>query len=171
MSQPMKHKTLHILLSLIGITTYSQESLDELLKKHNNDNIPYISVTELHQLQSQDKVLILDSREKKEFDVSHIPSAILIGYNQFSVEEISGNILDKETPIVVYCTLGIRSNVNANKLQKEGFTNVTNLYGGICEWKNNGYTVIDPSGNETENVHLFSEKWNKWLKNGTAVYE
>ena len=167
----MKHKTLHILLSLIGITTYSQESLDELLKKYNNDNIPYISVTELHQLKPQDKVLILDSREKNEFEVSHIPTAIFVGYNQFSVEEFSEKIKDKETHIIVYCTLGIRSNVNATKLQKEGFTNVTNLYGGICEWKNKGYTVVDDSENTTENVHLFSEKWNKWLKNGTAVYE
>ncbi len=168
----MKLKITYILTffltAQIGI---AQETLNELLKKHNNDNIPYITVSELHQLQSQDKVLILDSREKNEFDVSHIPRAILVGYNQFSVEEFSKKIKDKETPIVVYCTLGIRSNVNANKLQNEGFTNITNLYGGICEWKNKGYTVVDPSGNATENVHLFSEKWNKWLKNGNAVYE
>ncbi len=167
----MKHKTLHILLSLIGITTYSQESLDELLKKHNNDNIPYISVTELQQLQSQGDFLILDSREKNEFEVSHIPSAIFIGYNHFSVEIFSENIKDKDTPIVVYCTLGIRSNVIANKLQNKGYTNIKNLYGGIIEWKNKGYTIVDNTETITENVYTFSKQWNKWLKNGRGVYE
>jgi len=167
----MKHKTLHLLLLLIGITTYSQNSLDELLKKHNNDNMPYISVTELYQLQSHGDVSILDSREKNEFDVSHIPSAIFVGYNYFSVEEFSEKTKDKDTPIVVYCTLGIRSNVVANKLKKEGYTNIKNLYGGICEWKNKGFPVVDATETETENIHTFSEQWNKWLKNGRAVYE
>ncbi len=167
----MKHKTLHLLLSLIGLTTYSQNSLDELLKKHNNDNIPYISVTELKQLQSQGDVLILDSREQNEFNVSHISSAIFVGYDHFSIKEFLEKTIDKKTPIVVYCTLGIRSNVVANKLKKAGHTNLRNLYGGICEWKNKGYPVVDVTETATENVHTFSKQWNKWLKNGRAVYE
>jgi len=167
----MKLKILFTLLTLIGIKTSAQKSLDELLKKHNKEHIPYITVTELQQLKSQGDILILDSRERNEFDVSHIPSAKFAGYDHFLVKEYSGKIKNKETPIVVYCTIGIRSNVVANKLQKEGFLNIKNLYGGICEWKNKGYPVVDTTETATENVHIFSEEWGKWLLNGRGVYD
>lgn len=167
----MKHKILYLLLSLIGISGYSQKSLDQTLKKHNKNKILYISATELRMFQEQGNTVILDSREQKEFNVSHISSAAFVGYDHFSIKEISEIVKSKDTPIVVYCTLGIRSEVIADKLIKAGYSNVKNLYGGICEWKNKNYTVVDPSGNETENVHTFSKEWKKWLKNGTAVYE
>ena len=167
----MKHKILYLLLSLIGLSAYSQESLDQTLKKHNKNKVPYISATELKMFQEQGNTVILDSREQKEFNISHISSAAFIGYDHFSIEEISEIVKSKDSPIVVYCTLGIRSEVIADKLIKAGYNNVKNLYGGICEWKNKDYTVVDPSGNVTENVHVFSKEWSKWLKNGTAVYE
>ncbi len=167
----MKQKFLYILFLTIGLTTYALKTLDATLKKYNKNDVPYISVTELQMLQSQRNVVILDSREKNEFDVSHISSATFVGYNNFSIDKVIEKIKDKDTPIVVYCTIGIRSEVIGNKLQKAGFTNIKNLYGGICEWKNTDYIVIDSTNIETENVHTFSKQWSKWLKKGTVVYE
>jgi len=154
----MKIKSLFIFLTLIGVAANAQKTLDQTLKKYNKNDIPYISVTELRMLQSKGNAIIIDSREQNEFDVSHISSAIFVGYNYFSVEDFSKNSIDKESPIVVYCTLGIRSETVADKLIKAGYTNIKNLYGGICEWKNKGYKVLDSTNIETENVHTFSKQ-------------
>ncbi len=166
----MKHKILYILILLLSVTSNAQKTLDQTLKKHNKNNVPYISATELRMLQAQENVIIIDSREQNEFNVSHILEAIFIGYDHFSIEEFSEKITDKNTPIVVYCTLGIRSEITADKLIKAGYTQVKNLYGGICEWKNKDYKVMDSTNTETQNVHTFNKQWGKWLLNGKQVY-
>jgi len=166
----MKNIAPYIFLFLFATTTSAQKSLDLLLQVNNNESIPYISVTELRNLQLKDSVVILDAREMKEFEVSHIASAKYVGYGRFSSEEISADIHNKDASIVVYCSLGIRSEDIGEKLKKEGFTNVKNLYGGIFEWKNNDFPIIDSEGKNTENVHVYSKFWGNWLKNGKKVY-
>ena len=166
----MKNNILYILFFLFVISTNAQKSLDVLLKVNNNESIPYISISELRNLQLKDSVVILDAREMKEFEVSHIASAIYVGYDHFSSEEITPNIQDKNTSIVVYCSLGIRSEDIGEKLKKQGYTNVKNLYGGIFEWKNGDLPIIDSEGKDTENVHVYSKFWGKWLENGKKVY-
>ena len=166
----MKNRFLYIIIILLGITTNAQKSLEATLKKHNKNNIPYISVTELRMLQSQGNVLILDSRETNEYNISHLSEAKNVGFDFFSIESFSEENTDKNIPIVVYCTLGIRSEIVADKLIKAGYTNVKNLYGGICEWKNKDFKVLDSTQTETENVHTFNKQWSKWLNKGTKVY-
>jgi len=175
----MKQKSIYILFILISFSALSQKSLDEVLRKHNKNDVSYISAAELHVLlpssrigtQDSRDIVILDSREKREFDVSHIPTASHVGFKDFSKENISEIIENKDTAIVVYCTLGIRSQKIAAKLQKAGYTNIKNLYGGICEWKNNDYSVFDANNIETDKVHTYSKQWSKWLENGTVVYD
>ena len=149
-------------------TSFSQESLDNILNKFNTKSIPYISVQEL--AMPKTKAIILDAREKKEHDISHIKNSIFVGYDNFKIETVKDAIPDKSQQIVVYCTLGIRSEDIAEKLKKEGYTNVLNLYGGIVEWKNKGFDVFDSKEQKTENVHVFNADWSQWLKNGNKVY-
>ena len=78
---------------------------------------------------------------------------------------------DKNATIIVYCSVGIRSEDIAEKLQKAGYKNVFNLFGGIFEWKNKQNVVVDTNNNPTEKVHTFSKEWSKWLKKGIKVYE
>ena len=166
----MKNKLLYIIIILLGITTNAQKTLDQTLKKYNKNNVPYISVTELRMYQAQGNVLILDSRELKEFTVSHIETATNVGYDHFSIEDFSEKHPNKKEAIVVYCTLGIRSETISDQLIKAGYTNVKNLYGGICEWKNKDFKVYDSTETETQNIHTFSKEWSKWLKKGTSVF-
>lgn len=148
----------------------SQNSLARLLKTHNERSIPYISVEELRMLQLNDSVVILDSREQNEFQVSHIASSKRVGFNDFTSDEKQLQKISKNSAIVVYCSVGIRSEQIGEKLEKAGFTNVRNLYGGIFEWKNKNYPVIDSTGNETENVHTFSKMWSKYLHGGNPIF-
>lgn len=167
----MKLKTYPILLLLLmALPVLGQGELRDLLARHNSHSVPYISVQELKMVQKDDAVVILDAREREEFEVSHIKDAIFIGYSNFSAEGVSEMIKTKNTPIVVYCSLGIRSETISEKLKQAGFTEVRNLYGGIFEWKNYGYPVQDLQGRETEKVHAFSRHWSKWLKKGEKIY-
>ena len=148
----------------------AQESLDKLLSKYNSHSIPYISVEELKMQSANEKVFILDAREVEEYKVSHLKNSVYVGYNDFSAEKLTSKISNKNVPIVVYCSLGIRSETVSEKLKDAGYTNVKNLYGGIFEWKNKGYIVYDSSNIETEEVHAYSKHWSKYLKKGKKIY-
>lgn len=165
----MKRILLISLLILWKVSLYGQETLEEVLNKYNHKKVPYIAVAELKSLQQKNKVVILDSRELDEFKVSHIEGAILVGYNHFRLSSLPDSI-DKKTPIVVYCTLGVRSEVIAKQLVENGYTDVKNLYGGISEWKNKDYIVIDSIQRMTENIHVYSKKWGKWLTKGNPIF-
>lgn len=163
-----------IFILIIAITSFqmkAQSSLDELLAKYNTHKVPYISVEELRMLKfDTDSLLIFDAREKEEYEVSHIKGAQFVGYDNFSLGNISQQFSNKSIPIVVYCSVGIRSENISEKLKKAGYINVKNLYGGIFEWKNSGYTVYNAEEQETEKVHTFSKHWSKWLKTGEKIY-
>ncbi len=161
---------LFIFLALFATQLSSaQETLAELLKKHNTNSVPYISVQELAMPKTD--AIILDAREINEYNVSHIKNAIHIGYDFFEIDSVQHKLPNKDSQIVVYCSLGIRSEDVAEKLKKAGYTNVLNLYGGIFEWKNNNFKIYDSDEMETEKVHAFSIEWSKWLTNGIKVYD
>jgi len=160
-----------VIISLVICqTSIAQKSLREVIDTYNSHSVSYISVQELKQRTvNNSTVIILDTREMAEYEVSSIPGAIYVGYEDFSEQQV--NIANKQTPIVVYCSLGIRSEVIGVRLQKMGYTDVKNLYGGIFEWKNNGYSVVDIEGVITERVHVYNNHWSQWLLKGEKVYD
>ncbi|WP_299113482.1 rhodanese-like domain-containing protein [uncultured Winogradskyella sp.] len=153
---------------LVSMPGFSQESLSELLKQYNDNGVPYISIQELAMPKTE--AILLDAREPKEYQVSHLKGAICIGYDFFDLKTVTDKIKDKDQPIVVYCSLGIRSETIGEKLKEAGYTNVQNLYGGIFEWKNNNFEVYNSNNKTTDSVHAFSEEWSKWLKKGIKIY-
>lgn len=162
-----------LLLVLFSLVTcfqsFSQNTFSEILKKHNAESIPYITVQEL--AMPKTKAIVLDAREKREYQVSHLKNAIHVGYDFFDLEEISKQLSDKQQTIVVYCSLGIRSEDIAEQFKNAGYTNVYNLYGGIFEWKNNNFVVYDADELPTDNVHTYSKAWSSWLLKGTKIYD
>lgn len=160
-----------ILLLFIGfsVTGFSQKKLSKLLKQQNTESIPYISVTDLKN--ETEEVILLDSRESKEYKTSHLENAICVGYDSFNLASVEPKLPNKDSKIVVYCSLGIRSEDVAEKLKKAGYTNVHNLYGGIFEWKNNNLEVLNAQEKATDSIHTFSKAWSKWLNKGVKVYE
>lgn len=139
-----------------GNTEFDAE-LDRLLTKA----VPFITVGELRKNLSE--TVILDTREADEFAVSHLPGARYVGYENF--DSASVEKLAKDTPIVLYCSVGCRSGKVGKKLQRMGFTNVRNLYGSIFEWANKGYPLENIEGKPTTEVHTYNEKWSRWVDN------
>lgn len=141
--------------------------MDKTLKRLNRGSVDYISVPDLA---NSREYIILDTRKKEEYSVSHLRDAIWTGYREFRIDHIPDYVTDKNTPIVVYCSVGVRSEDIGEKLREAGYSNVKNLYGGIFEWKNKGFPVFNMDGKETDTVHAFSKRWGKLLKMGVKVY-
>lgn len=159
----------NFLLLVLSACGQEHEHFDDLLKDLYQNTVPLIKAAALHeQISRKEPILLIDTREKREYEVSHLPGARYGGYDDFDLGTLKGT--SKDTPIVVYCSVGYRSERIGEKLKKAGFTNVQNLYGGIFEWKNKDFPVYRDK-QETEEVHAYSEKWGKWLTKGVKVYE
>ena len=162
----MRYILLYTVL-LFSFVSKAQNTIPEVLNKYNKKTVPYIKVNEL----KRNDYVFLDAREPKEYQVSHIPKAIAVGYNQFDLKNVTTSIKDKNTPIVVYCSIGVRSEQIAEKLKKSGYTKVYNLYGGIFEYKNNGEKVVNSKNTATDSIHTYNKQWSTYLKKGIKVYE
>ena len=113
-------------------------------------------------------VVLLDTRAQKEFDISHIAGARFVNYDDFQPIDVQD--LPKDQEIIVYCSVGYRSERIGEKLQEAGYTNVKNLYGGIFGWKNEGNNVVGVNDQPTDSVHTYSRSWGKWLFKGIKVH-
>ena len=50
---------------------------------------------------------------------------------------------DRSARIVLYCRSGRMSEIAAEELVRLGYSNVSHLAGGMIDWKNNGYEIIE----------------------------
>lgn len=160
----MKNVFFSSFLLLIANSVYGQRTIEKTLEKFNNQSIPYITAEDLH---SKDNITLLDTRKKEEFDVSHLKNALWVGYKKFNIDSLS--IPNKKTNIVVYCSIGVRSEDIGEKLVANGYTNVENLYGGIFEWVEKDFPIFDNHNQLTHRVHVFSKYWGKLLTKGEQV--
>lgn len=135
-----------------------------LLEGLYDNNFPIVKPDKITSLSTYQ---ILDTREKEEFEVSHLDGAIWVGYDTFSLNSVAN--LDKAKPVLVYCTVGARSQEIGKKLQAAGFTQIYNLYGGIIHWSNETKPLV-ADGQPTQKVHTYSRTWGIWLQKGEKVY-
>ena len=112
--------------------------------------------------------LLLDARTPAEFRVSHLAGARFVNFDSVRTAQFAG--LDRDRPVVVYCSVGLRSERLGERLHALGFRHVRNLYGGLFEWVNEGHPVVNATG-ATTNVHPYSAFWGSWLRRGQKVYE
>lgn len=117
---------------------------------------------------SESLPFLIDIREKKEYKVSHLPGAIQMDPEARKFRSLRD--LDKDTPIVVYCSVGYRSSKMAEKLTKAGFTNVSNLEGSIFTWANEGHTVVRDE-QPVSAVHPYNKVWGMLLKKELRSFE
>jgi phage shock protein E len=70
--------------------------------------------------------IVVDVREPIEYRLGHVKGAVNIPPNQLMQGAPQLGDLPKDSPIIVYCRTGSRSNVAMNILNSFGFTNITN---------------------------------------------
>lgn len=113
------------------------------------------------------KAILLDTREKEEYEVSHLKNARWVGYDTFSLETI--NDIPKDKLIVVYCSVGARSQDIGIKLKNAGYKEVYNLYGGIFHWINEERPVYQDQ-KKTNRIHTYNRTWSIWVNKGEKVF-
>ncbi len=160
-----RYALLVILLPLSGCA--QEDNFDRMLNRLLRGDVEFAHSPML-ETTNDAKPIVLDARERNEFDVSHLENAMWVGYDDFDLTRVEN--IAKDQPIVVYCSVGYRSERIARQLIKAGYTDVKNLYGGIFQWVNSGHAVVNSSGS-TDTVHTYNKKWSKWLTEGVGTYE
>lgn len=96
-----------------------------------------ITVPELkRRIDAGERLYLLDVRSADEYAYDgHIVGAHLLPLPMLSLRL---NELPKDTPIICVCRSGNRSGVAAEQLARHGFSDVTNLTGGMLDWARSG---------------------------------
>ena len=137
---------------------------DKKLKSLLRFDVPIISVKSLSA--ELKNVVLLDAREPQEYNIAHIAGAKNIGYDNYNLKILES--VPKNSKIVVYCSIGYRSEKIASKIMKLGYKDVSNLYGSIFEWVNQGYPVYDTNEKLTNQIHTYNKSWSKWVENNAC---
>jgi sulfur-carrier protein adenylyltransferase/sulfurtransferase len=104
------------------------------------EGIPQITVEQLKQkLDNKENIFLLDVREPHEYPIANLGAPLIpVGSIESRINEIAAH---KNDEVIIHCRSGARSQKAALALKAAGFTNVSNLTGGILAWADK----IDPS--------------------------
>lgn len=97
----------------------------------------HLSAREWNEAMATPQTVVVDMRNHYESEVGHFENAILPSADTFKeelpmvVEQLKGK---EDKKILMYCTGGIRCEKASAWLKHNGFTNVSQLYGGIIEY-------------------------------------
>jgi hydroxyacylglutathione hydrolase len=96
-----------------------------------------MSATELKEKFKRSEVLLLDVRDPPEWvEDGYVEGANLIFFADLQEK---ADLLLKDKPIAVTCSVGKRSSIGASILERKGFENVNNVLGGMTAWTNLSY--------------------------------
>lgn len=160
-------KALRLAVSLLSVSIgfFSQARANELVvavEKAISKSVLVISTEQLAlELGKENELVLLDAREKVEFSVSHLPGSVWIGYKDFDLKRVE--MLPKDSLIVVYCSIGYRSEKIGERLNDAGYRNVRNLYGGIFAWANEERPLKRGRHTLTKRVHAYDQEWSRLL--------
>ncbi len=149
-----------------GQNKWGFETAVNTLLKGNVDTIHSVALLEMI---NQGSVVLLDARQKSEFEVSHLQGARYVGYDDFDLSAVKD--IPKNTILVVYCSVGKRSEDIGAKLTEAGFLHVFNHWGGIFDWTNRGLEVVDMNNRPVKRVHPYNDLWGFWVNNYEKTYE
>jgi rhodanese-related sulfurtransferase len=100
-----------------------------------------VSAQKLVDMVNRENAIVVDVRDKKDFDEGHIVDAINIPFASLEtrIDELRKF---RDQPIVVTCKMGQHAGAAGTMLRKNGFANVSRLTGGIMEWRNQSLPVV-----------------------------
>ena len=91
-------------------------------------------------LQNGPAFVLVDVRERDEFENGFLPGAHLLGRGHLE-SRISQVAPDSAQEIVLYCAGGNRSALAAKSLEEMGYSNVLSMSGGFTQWARVGLPV------------------------------
>ncbi len=112
----------------------SEHTRFEKLVAEAKKNITEVRPTDAANKVKEGNTVIVDVREKNEWDEEHIPDAIHLNRGMLELD-IEEKVPDVRTTVIVHCGGGGRSALAAESLQKMGYKNVRSMAGGFKAWK------------------------------------
>jgi len=109
----------------------------EKLVAEAKKKITEISPSEAAKKSKSGEAVIIDVREKDEWDEEHIPDAIHMSRGTIELE-VEEKVPDTSAMVFCHCGGGGRSALAAESLQKMGYKNVRSMAGGFKAWKATG---------------------------------
>jgi phage shock protein E len=106
----------------------------EQLVAEAKKNITEISPQDAAAKLNSGEAIIVDVREKDEWDEEHIPSAIHMSRGTIELD-IEEKVPDPNAMIICHCGGGGRGALATESLQKMGYKSVCNMAGGFKAWK------------------------------------
>lgn len=100
-----------------------------------------ISPHQATQLVNRASGVLLDIRERKDFEAGHIANSVNIPMAKLKDRHVE---LEKHrnAPIIVVCNMGHTATEAVTLLQKAGFEQVSRMKGGITEWRTQGLPLV-----------------------------
>jgi rhodanese-related sulfurtransferase len=106
----------------------------EKLVAEAKKKIALISPKEASAKSKSGEAVIIDVREKDEWDDEHIPDAIHMSRGTIELD-IEEKVPDSDAMIICHCGGGGRSALAAENLRKMGYKNVRSMAGGLKAWR------------------------------------
>ena len=128
---------------------------------------PMVSAAEAARLIAEEGAVVLDTRAREEWNVSHLPGARFVEFGWRDAvfgPRLPDGLPPKDRPVVVYCTVGWRSGKVAERLRAAGWTRAVNVFGGIIQWHNEGRPLVDAAGAAATRVHSYNRDWEKFVR-------
>jgi rhodanese-related sulfurtransferase len=142
----------------------------QMLRTLYRETVPTIQAAALADIlrTKPQQLILLDTRTPAEYRVSHLQGARFVDFDTYEQADFAG--ISRQRTVIVYCSVGYRSERVGERLKALGFRDVRNLYGGIFQWVNEGRPVYNASG-PTRQIHPYSALWSTWLRQGEPVYK
>jgi hydroxyacylglutathione hydrolase len=110
--------------------------IDAWAREYSVETIKGINPAELRE--RLDEVMLIDVRQKSEWDEGHIPGAIHFEGGRVVWEQLP---FPHDRPLAIQCSSGNRSMSVSSVLRRRGYHNVLQVEGGITKWKMHGFPV------------------------------
>ena len=132
---------LALILSHMSVTANAADKTPDEIVREARSAIKEISVGEVKKMIDADKtIVILDVRDRDEFEAGHIPRAINISRGMLEFK-VNLTIPEKNALIIVYCGIDLRGPLATKTLNDFGYRNAVNMIGGLKSWKEAGYPL------------------------------
>ncbi len=116
-------------------------SLGAIVVYHQRTGSQGVGSQQLVMLINRKDAVVVDVREKKEFESGHIVDSINVPLAKLK-QRLTELKKHQEKPVVVVCKLGQHSGEAAKTLLEAGHTEVYKLNGGLTEWKAQSLPLI-----------------------------
>jgi hydroxyacylglutathione hydrolase len=100
------------------------------------ETIPAINTKELRE--RRDEVMLIDVRQRSEWNEGHIPGAVHFEGGRAAWEELP---FPHDRLLAIQCSSGNRSMSVSSVLRRRGYRNVIQVEGGIKGWEKNGFEI------------------------------